>query len=171
MMLILTVDDIHELTPECQRELQEFLFRKGKNVLFPGVPDPIPPLEPDVDDSEPFFIEEAVLDNSVDKKKVFEINEIQAKALISNLSEKSISTLRLFVDSEMLSLDELVGVGKPYSSFVEFKRSFIGAVNRRLRTVTRDRGAMLFRKTSAPEGSQEWIGIKPKSMNSLKLVL
>ena len=43
-------------------------------------------------------------------------------------------------------LDSLVGEDKPYASFVELKRSFVGPVNRRLRTVTKNRTAVLFKK-------------------------
>jgi hypothetical protein len=46
--------------------------------------------------------------------------------------------------AERVDIDDLVGAGKPYKDMNDLKRSFVGAVNRRLRTVVGNRGAVLF---------------------------
>ena len=68
-----------------------------------------------------------------------------------------------------MSLESLIGEGNPYETFNDLKRSFAGAVNRRLRTVTKIRTAVLFRKTALAGG--EGISVKEQTAQSLRTVL
>lgn len=77
-------------------------------------------------------------------KEVVEISVEQARDLIANVSEKSQECLKKFASGQTVSLNELIGPEAPYRDFNELKRSLIGAVNRRLRTVTKNRAAVLF---------------------------
>jgi hypothetical protein len=77
-------------------------------------------------------------------KKVIDITPNQARELIANVSEKSQDALRLFASGEPVLLEVLVGPNAPYRDLNDLKRSLVGAVNRRLRTVTEDRSAVLF---------------------------
>ena len=64
-------------------------------------------------------------------------------------------------------MDDLIGEKGRYRDFTDLKRSFVGAVNRRLRTVTENRLAMLF----ASDRDKTRIRITPKSAMSLRLAL
>ncbi|MDO8943839.1 MAG: hypothetical protein Q7U75_11695, partial [Desulfobacterales bacterium] len=76
--------------------------------------------------------------------------------------------LKRFADGGSVSLDSLIGEGNPYETFNDLKRSFVGAVNRRLRTVTKIRTAVLFRKSASPE--EEGISVKDLTAQSLRAV-
>ena len=78
------------------------------------------------------------------KRRVFAISAAQASELLSNLAEKSQQTLRLFAERERVAVEELIGAGHPYKDMSDLKRSFVGAVNRRLRTVVGNRAVVLF---------------------------
>lgn len=164
MMLILTEQDLAKMPATLRRELQQFLLSRldgGEHDVFVD--------EYDVDELPSHLESPSFLDtDSSNTKQVIDINATQAQALIGNLSEKSISTLRRFAAHEAVPLDDLLGDGKPYTNFTDLKRSFVGAVNRRLRTVTRNRSAVLFRKT-APEdlGGQDGIAVRPKTAMAL----
>lgn len=102
------------------------------------------------------------------EKVVVDITVEQARALVANLAEKSISTLRFFGGNGAVSLEELIGENSPYVNFTELKRSFVGAVNRRLRTVTGNRTAVLFKKTNRNElGGAPGIAVRPRTAMSL----
>jgi hypothetical protein len=77
-------------------------------------------------------------------KRVFPLSPAQATELLSNLADKSQQTLRLFAVRGRVSIDDLVGDDRPYTDMNDLKRSFVGAVNRRLRTVVGNRSAVLF---------------------------
>lgn len=167
MMLILTDADLAKMQPELRRELQKFLLSRlnesEHDVSFEGY---------DVDDL-PSFLESPTLadSESSNAKQVIDISDSQAQELIGNLSEKSISTLRLFAGQVAVPLDNLLGEGKAYANFTDLKRSFVGAVNRRLRTVTRNRTAVLFRKTALDDlGGLEGIAVRPRTAAALAAV-
>jgi hypothetical protein len=164
MHLVLTKADLEKLSQSTRDELQSLLF--GSSQEHEGViPDDALPEFDYVDvpwnESAPYDQPAA----SPDSKVVININTEQAKKLVANLSKKSIDTLKLFAPGETVLIQDLVGEGKPYETFSELKRSFVGAVNRRLRTVTRMRTAVLFRKTTAPDG--EGITVKDQTAESL----
>ncbi len=83
--------------------------------------------------------------SSVDSaKRVIGISAEQAGELLANLAAKSQQILRLFAVAERIGIDELVGEECPYRDMNDLKRSFVGAVNRRLRTVVGNRAVVLF---------------------------
>jgi hypothetical protein len=164
MMIILTEQDLAKMPAMLRRELQQFLLTRLDGEEHDVFVD-----EYDVDElpnylDTPSFTE---AENS-QAKQVIDINDVQAQALIGNLSEKSISTLRRFAGQEAVPLDDLLGEGKPYTNFTDLKRSFVGAVNRRLRTVTRNRSAVLFRKTAPDDlDGRDGIAVRPKTAMAL----
>jgi hypothetical protein len=84
-------------------------------------------------------------ESSVDlAKRVIGISAEQASELLANLAAKSQQVLRLFAVAERIGIDELVGEECPYRDMNDLKRSFVGAVNRRLRTVVGNRAVVLF---------------------------
>lgn len=164
MMLVLTDHDLARMPASLRRELQQFLLSSLENNEHDVQTE-----EYDVDDlpayleSPPFAEQES--DNA---KQVIDISETQARALIANLSDKSIATLRRFAGQAAVPLKELLGDDKAYANFSDLKRSFVGAVNRRLRTVTRNRTAVLFRKTSPEDlNGQEGVAVRPQTAAAL----
>lgn len=101
------------------------------------------------------------------RKKVVEISVDQARDLIANVSDKSKDALKLFVSGQPVSLAALVGPSAPYRDHNELKRSFVGAVNRRLRTVTENRTAVLF----SSDRDKTRIRITPLSATALRQAL
>ena len=101
------------------------------------------------------------------RKKVVEISIDQARDLIANVSERSKDALKLFASGQPVSLDALIGPGAPYRDHNELKRSFVGAVNRRLRTVTGNRTAVLF----SSDRDKTRIRITPLSATALRQAL
>lgn len=169
MMIVLTQKDLAKLSPQLRRELQQFLFDGSTHEEMPEffrdeAFDGIDVQEPYDDISIPW---ESAQDLTGDAKVVVDISDDQAKALVANLSSKSIDTLRLFATGEVVSLESLVGAERPYASFADLKRSFVGAVNRRLRTVTRNRSAVLFRKVDGVNGVG--IAVRPKTASALQV--
>jgi len=177
MEIILSEYDISRMPGELREELIQFIFKKEHNSgNFYDIPvegfdmdyvdlDPLP--------NEEFFPKEELTEafkKSKKSKKVIGISDGQAKKLISNLSDKSISTLEKFTTGDPVSIDNLVGEGKPYKDFVDLKRSFVGPVNRRLRTVTGDRTSVLFLKVQEDNGSR-YITVKNITAAALESVL
>lgn len=146
MMLTITSEDFSRLSASCQRELLALLgFREGdenddSNESIP-YEDGYPPLP---DELHLFDRQSEGSETSSAAKRVIDINADQARDLIANISDKSIETLRLFASGEPVLIDDLCGDDKTYSNLSDLKRSFVGAVNRRLRTVTGNRQAVLF---------------------------
>ena len=168
MQIVLTQQDIERLSPSTREELQSLLFGS--------------PSEGDefaTDSLQPTFECEGFaggLDDpwegafqGSDGKVVIDTDVEQMKKLVANLSAKSIETLKRFADGGSVPLDSLIGEGNPYETFNDLKRSFVGAVNRRLRTVTKIRTAVLFRKTAPPDG--DGISVKERTAQSLRTVL
>lgn len=169
MMIVLSQSDLEKLSPQLRQELQQFLFGQSSSEELPEFVSEeefngIHFQEPSDDTS---ILWEGTEDTTGDAKKVIDISIDQAKALVANLSSKSIDTLRLFASGEVVSLQSLVGAEMAYASFAELKRSFVGAVNRRLRTVTRNRSAVLFRKVDELEGIG--IAVRPQTANALRV--
>ncbi len=173
MMLTITPADFKKLSDSCQRELLGLLGYINGNEGS--------------EDNESIPYEDIYLrlagDNSYSSnqdnqeapsgaKRVIDITPEQAKDLIANISDKSIETLRCFAAGEPIALDDLLGENRPYSNFSDLKRSFVGAVNRRLRTVTGNRQAVLFLtvKSSSPQmGAQ--ISVRQSTATSLSHAL
>jgi len=116
------------------------------------------------------WFEEPISSNQGKKKVVLEIDEVQASELISNLSDKSIQTLKLFTEDTPVSIDTLIGKDSPYNNFVELKRSFVGPVNRRLRTVSKNKSAVLFLKAGGEDENIQ-IAVKSGTQRALRKAL
>ena len=97
-------------------------------------------------------------------KRVFPITPEQASELLANLAEKSQQSLRLFALGERVAVDDLVGEGRAYKDMNDLKRSFVGAVNRRLRTVVGNRSAVLF----SSDRDRQKIRVLPVAASALR---
>jgi len=134
MELVISSEDFRRLSPSTQKELLAVLMGgDGDGDIMFGL---------DEYEASSDFGSQGVPTNA--GKKVFPINPAQATELLSNLAEKSQQTLRMFAEQELIAVDDLVGDGRPYKDMNDLKRSFVGAVNRRLRTVVGNRSAVLF---------------------------
>ena len=171
MYIVLTARDLAKLSTHTREELQRYLFQDTTIASDEALPhdynlSDIPYQE--FDDEPAQSWPEAPI-APVDSKVVIDISPEQARSLIANLSTKSVEVLRRFASGETVALNDLVGEEKFYESFGELKRSFVGAVNRRLRTVTRNRSAVLFRKEEGSEGTR--IAVRPMTASALRQVL
>jgi|APSaa5957512622_1039677.scaffolds.fasta_scaffold83504_2 hypothetical protein len=156
-MIIVTKDDLKGMSTELKDELISIMFGKepglgeryqqemsNQEVLeFDDFYNELPTVETHIETESCYRTQE--------EKTVIEINPVQVEALMSNLREKSINTLKDFCSGEPVHLDSLIGEDKTYKSYNELKRSFVGPVNRRLRTVTKNKLAMLFLKAGENE--------------------
>ena len=168
-MLTITPEDFAKLSVSCQRELMGLL---GFNVDLNYVDsDEAMPFEfsPEQISGEEYY-QSTIEGNEATSsaKQVIDITVAEAKDLIANISEKSIETLRRFTTGESVSVDDLIGNMGPYANLSDLKRSFVGAVNRRLRTVTGNRRAVLF-LTVRTEGSEPEarIAVRPQTAAAL----
>jgi len=155
MMLVLSPHDFQKLSPTCRSELMRLLMNDRGAV------------------DAAFFSESTEGDGSTEteevvneEKKVVSLTVAEAGDLLGNISERSRETLKHFALGQPVPLDSLVGQGRPYKNYVELKRSFVGAVNRRLRTVSGNRNAALF----SSDRDQTLIKVKPKTAQSLRRV-
>ena len=171
MHLVLTQEDLAKLSPECRAELQLLFFGPASvdsGIHSPGGIDatemPCQEIERDFLPAWPDDFEK-----SGATKTVVDLDEMEARALLANLSAKSVEILRLFASGDSVALDALVGEGKAYENLSDLKRSFVGAVNRRLRTVTRNRSAVLFRKVEGSTGIS--IAVRPRTAAALQQAL
>ena len=130
MQLHITSEEFRLLSPSTQRELLALLTGEDYEDEQAGAED--------------FEVSASTSSDADGAKQVISINREQTTELLANLAEKSQQTLRLFALAERVDIDDLVGAGKPYKDMNDLKRSFVGAVNRRLRTVVGNRGAVLF---------------------------
>ena len=167
MMIILSGDDLSRLSPACRQGIFALLGFQADENAFP-------------DESEAGFdgldawegLSNEVEATRYDVKRVIDITPDQAKALLANISEKSRQTLQRFVEGGPVALDELIGDDKPYENLTDLKRSFVGAVTRRLRTVTRNRQATLFLKSTLVDGAGEEhaaVSVRPVTAEALRL--
>jgi len=176
MNITLTEHDINKMSAELRKELMQFIFNMENEYNNYG--DYTDEMDFEYESLLPIFRDESFsedepLNRSSKTKKsknVIEIDKCQAKEMIANLNDKSIEILGLFTTQTPVPLTALVGVDKPYSTFVELKRSFVGPVNRRLRTVTGNRTAVLFLKVKEA-GNDENIAVKQVTAEALKSVL
>ncbi len=168
MYIVLTRTDLDRLSPQTRSELLHVFFGAGTSGEDDFLPDggdshDSPEWQgPGVDSWEPAS---EMPDSFGESRVVVEISAEQANGLIANLSAKSIDTLKRFASTNHVLVDSLVGEGQIYENFADLKRSFVGAVNRRLRTVTRNRSAVLFRKIETGDG----VGIAVKEQTAIAL--
>lgn len=154
MELVITSEDFRRLSPATQKELLAVLMGgDGDGDVMFGLEDY---------DSMPASVSQG--SSASTGKRVFPINPAQATELLSNLAEKSQQTLRLFAVGERVSVDDLVGDERPYKDMNDLKRSFVGAVNRRLRTVVGNRSAVLF----SSDRDRQKIRVMPAAASALR---
>lgn len=169
MMIVLTEHDIRQLSQDCRLELQRLLFEKASE--HQAQPEELFMFDTPPDE---YLTEqrETLEHDSKDGKRVIDISVDDAKALIANISSRSLQTLELFAAGKPIELDNLIGPEQPYENLTDLKRSFIGAVTRRLRTVTRNKQAALFLQTStSPENPAPAIAIRPMSAEALRVAM
>lgn len=148
MMLILTENEISRLSPQLKAELLREVLgsmpggQESEDVLDADDPSALPVAERYIHPPQ-----QPVADDVLETKVVVELDVEHSRRLVSNISDKSKETLKRFALEGSVPLDELVGPGCAYSDMTDLKRSFVGAVNRRLRTVTRNRFAALFKRS------------------------
>ena len=156
MMLVLSPHDFQKLSPACRSELLKLLMNDRGSA-----------------DAAFFLSESSEADGSIEteevvseEKKVVSLTVAEAGDLLGNISDRSSQTLKHFAVGQPVPLVDLVGQGKPYKNYIELKRSFVGAVNRRLRTVSGNRNAALF----SSDRDQTLIKVKPKTAQSLRRI-
>ena len=76
-------------------------------------------------------------------------------------------SLKSFATNSLTTTDDLIGEGQPYKDMNDLKRSFVGAVNRRLRTVVGHRGAVLF----SSDRDKKRIRVLPLTASALRHVM
>ena len=173
MMIFLSEHDVRRLSPEFRAELLRLMFEKAQQ------PDQLPDqlsmgdTEFEWDSFEAAYAPEP--DQPKDSKQVIDITAAQARSLIANISDKSLTTLHLFAQGQPVALDQLLGTGKPYKDQTDLKRSFIGAVTRRLRTVTHNKNAALFLRSAITKDGQAdavaAISVRQSTTNALRVAL
>jgi hypothetical protein len=174
MMLVLTSGDIEQLSPEFRAELQRLLFdRKYEEQLF---------IDDETERDRGFYSEGSSLqpgyigtpeDSATERKRVIDITPAEAAGVIANISDRSLQTLKLFAEDRPIPLAELVGDDRPYENMTDLKRSFVGAITRRLRTVTSNKQAALFLKCRANDclDGENAIAVRPSSARALRTAL
>ena len=157
MDLVISSEDFRRLSPAAQKELLAVLMGGDSDgdAMF------------GMDDYDSASANSTQGGSATTGKRVFAINPAQASELLSNLAEKSQQTLRLFAECERVSVDDLVGEGRPYKDMNDLKRSFVGAVNRRLRTVVGNRSAVLF----SSDRDRQKIRVLPVAASALRQTL
>jgi len=153
MMITLSAADFHRLSTSCRAEILKLMVNDDDGFVEGFLN------QPSVSDIAA-EIEEVV----TEEKKVVNLSLAEAVDLLSNISDRSRQTLKLFAPGQPVSLDALVGKDRPYKDYVELKRSFVGAVNRRLRTVSGNRSAALF----SSDRDKTRIKVTPRTSRSLR---
>jgi len=172
MMITLTSDDFRKLSAQCQSEILFLLGFEGSSDSASNYSHEAYNVDLEyMPDDYSYSTVDTSAEESAGSKDVIDISVDQAKALIANISEKSLETLKLFVSSEPVNLDALIGDGRPYESLSDLKRSFVGAVNRRLRTVTKNRRAVLFRSVKSKDfPNQLMVSVRNETAKALSKV-
>ena len=173
MKIILDSHDMARLSLACQHEIQQ-LFFSHHSEIFPADEEDVFGFEAPSSFHSFDTSTDTHDDVENDTRRVVEINLDQAKGLVANISEKSLQTLQLFTRGLPVAVEDIVGIDKPYENLTDLKRSFVGAVTRRLRTVTRNKKVSLFLRDSIPGNDGEKkiaIAVRPATAESLLRVL
>ena len=155
MMLVVSPQDFQKLSPACRAELIQLLMRSRQSTEgdFMGAL-----AEPEINAE----VEEVIND----EKTVVNLSVSEAKNLLANLKKSSAEILRHFALGHPVPLDALVGENKTFVDYALLKRTFVGAVNRRLRTVSGNRNAALF----SSDRDKTLIKVTPQTARSLRRV-
>jgi len=165
MMFTLTDADLARMPQKLRDDLLEFIITPISHDEYLYQHDVPPEYLNEIIHEFDFPSEMLKAETKKKGKNVIDIDIDQAQALIANLSDKSIETLHLFTQKEAIQVKSLVGDGMAYKDYIELKRSFVGPVNRRLRTVTGNKTAVLFLK----EGEEE-MAVKEMTADSLAAI-
>lgn len=170
MMIVVSPEDFKKLSRICQLELISMIGFSVGNAEYPY--DVLTAEDEVVADLYIQKPRHPVANDIAGDKQVVDISNEHAQSLIANISEKSLETLKLFAHGKPIDINELVGADKLYGNFNDLKRSFVGAVNRRLRTVTGNRQAVLFSSVKSEAVEEETrIRVKPRTAAALRCVL
>jgi len=168
---MISPEDFRRLSATCKQELIALLNSPDKQPPEDEIAAPFEGLEGeamDYDQSEPDY---PAIDDVFDKKRVVSITVKQAAELVAKFSAKPRETLKLFASGLPLSPEDLfIGENRPYVDKATFKRSFVGAVNRRLRNTVwkgREDRPVLF----SSNFDESRISIKPLTAASLRQAL
>ncbi|MDC0361752.1 hypothetical protein OAN12_01750 [Halioglobus sp.] len=174
MKILIDKHDLAKMSVELRNELMQLMFDQESNStedFYTEIPNiGFEEHKMAYPEEQQYVPGESADSKSKKQKEVIGISESQARDLIANLSDKSIDTLKHFTTKDSVLIDTLVGKGKPYATFNELKRSFVGPVNRRLRTVTKNKTSVLFKK-SEQDGDESKFSVKPETGSSLSKVL
>lgn len=168
MMILISPADFCRLSPACQQELLALFTSSGQSSQSDlnrydslGSGDG----HTDLDRSAPAsggatsaLSQSAKVSKTRRKAKkwIVELSVDQARQLIANVSQRSQTTLQLFVYGGWVRVDSLVGPDKNYPNMTVLKRSLIGGITRRLRTVIGNRDAALFTTNSDKSALRLW---------------
>jgi len=156
MMILISKADFCRLSPACRQELLALLTSSGQlsqsdlnSYDSSGSGDGRTDLERSAPVTKGIISAHAPLvpvskTRRNAKKRIVGLSVDQARRLIANVSLRSQNTLKLFVFGDWVRVDALIGPDKDYADLTVLKRSLIGGITRRLRTVTCDRDAVLF---------------------------
>ena len=142
MMLVISSNDMRRLSPACRSELMAFFMSSDADE--PVGDDRFPPGIFEAHESGGDDGAATTADDVIEEKRVVDLTADEARDLVANISNRSHETLKLFASGLPVALSALIGPGCEYRDYNELKRSFVGAVNRRLRTVSGNRNAALF---------------------------
>ena len=167
MMIVLTPDDFKKLSPSSRQEVLSLIDPRGTpsgdgGSAYYGE-------ERDASIEASFSPDSGGLtsDDVLEEEHVVDLTIDQARELVANISDKSQQTLKRFAVGTPVALEELIGEGRDYRDVTELKRSLVGAVKRRLRTITANRLAVLF----SSDRDKTRIRIRPLAAASLRQVL
>ena len=153
MMLVLAPSDFQKLSPACRTEILQLLMPERDVAALHLFDD-----TPDVSGSS------ETEDVVTEEKKVVSLTAAEAADLLANIGKRSSVTLKEFALGHPVPIGSLIGEGKPYKDNTELKRSFVAAVNRRLRTVYGTRNAALFMS----DRDRTKIRVTPQTARSLR---
>ena len=168
MMLVLSPDDFQRLSVDSQQEILSLLATRPPSA--PVADNHTTDIWNDDDLTsygQTISPPATTFDEVSEEKRIVDITVEQAHALVANVGKRSLETLRRFALGEPMTLDELIGEHGSYKDRTDLKRSFVGAVNRRLRTVTGNRLGVLF--GSDRDGNR--IRMRPLTATALRQAL
>ena len=161
-MFVLSGNDIRRLSPNCRNELMALMMSSEAEDLDSDELMTVESLsdEPTREGATP------TADDVLEEKSVVDLSVDEAHDLLANIRDKSKETLKRFASGKPVALGSLIGSEGEYRDYSELKRSFVGAVNRRLRTVSGVRNAVLF----SSDRDKTRIKTTPKTALSLRCV-
>ena len=162
MMLTLSSNDMHRLSPACRAELMAVFMSPLSNELDDDGRLPSEILDGQVGDESAT----PTADDVLEEKRVVDLSVDEARDLLANIKDRSAEILKRFATGKPVALATLIGPSGEYRDYSELKRSFVGAVNRRLRTVSGTRNAALF----SSDRDKTRIKITQKTAQSLRVV-